>query len=93
MPLATFEDFFDAGYHCNDRWCMDFAIRQGRYDVVELLFTRGKDLPTAWYAPQEELVGLALAEEDEKMADLIRRLYPARKTTGLVAALVRKMKG
>lgn len=90
LPLSTFEQFFDAGYHCNDVWCMNFAIRHGRYDVVELLFTRGKDLPTARYETQEKLLGLALEKNDDKMADLIRRLYPVRKKASLMDTLMGK---
>lgn len=76
MPLSTFEDFFDHGYRFDDGWAVRFAVQHDRADVLELLFSRGAQLPTARYDTKEELIKLALEEKNLEMVDVINRVYP-----------------
>lgn len=88
MPLSTIEDFFDAGFECNDWWSIRRAVSTKRHDVAELLFSRGKKIPTASYPPKDELIKDAIENNDIQMVEIIKNLYPKTKKRGVLGTIV-----
>jgi hypothetical protein len=78
MPVSTIEQFFDAGYRFDDAYALKDAVRYKRPDILEAMFARGKDLPTAWYPPRRELLDIAEENNDKGMVAVINRVYPTR---------------
>jgi hypothetical protein len=75
LPVSTFEQFFDAGYQGIDPFAVERAVDRGRLDVLEVLITRGKDLPYAEFPPEKDLIERAKQNKDREMVEAIRRLY------------------
>ncbi|KAM0437835.1 hypothetical protein ACHAPT_002200 [Fusarium lateritium] len=90
MPALTFEEFFDHGYRFDDGWAVRSAVQCNRPDVLEVLFRRGGQLPTARFDSKEELIELAFEVDNLEMVDVINRVYPVSpKKRGFVGSLAR----
>lgn len=98
MPASTFEDFFDYGYRFDDPWAVRFAVSHKRLDVLEVLFARGKTLPTACLVPKDELIKLAMEDNSLEIADFVEREYPRvpgraqNRVRGLVNCIARMLR-
>jgi hypothetical protein len=68
LPASTMEQFFDAGYQCNDYWAVRWAVQYRRPDILGVLFERGKKIRTAWFSPRQELLDTV---EENKDADMV----------------------
>lgn len=86
MPASTFTQFFDAGYALNDPSVVREAVRKGRTDVLEVLFARGKDLPTARYSARNTLIDLC--KGDKAMVALNKNSYPTSGKQGWKGTIV-----
>ncbi|KAF4461545.1 ankyrin [Fusarium albosuccineum] len=90
LPASIFEEFFDHGYRFDDGWAVRAAVSWSRPDVLEVLFRRGGRLPTARFAPKEELIKLAMENKDLDMVDVINRVYPVQpKNRGFFKTIAR----
>lgn len=90
MPASTFTQFIDAGYALDDPNVFEEAVRKSRADVLEVLFARGKDLPTARYPARKTLIGLR--KGDKAMVALIKSKYPTPEKKGWTATIVRALR-
>ncbi|KAM6507049.1 hypothetical protein FALCPG4_018439 [Fusarium falciforme] len=90
MPASIFEEFFDHGYRFDDNCAVRTAVSWNRPDVLEVLFRRGGRLPTARFASKEELIKLAMENDNVDMVDMINRVYPGQpKKRGFVKTIAR----
>ncbi|KAJ4424532.1 hypothetical protein N0V82_000856 [Gnomoniopsis sp. IMI 355080] len=91
MPASTFTQFFDAGYALDDPSVFREAVRKSRADVLEVLFARGKDLPTARYPAQKTLIDLSKGD-NKAMIALIKDNYPTSRKEGWAAIIINALR-
>ena len=92
LPPSTIEHFFDAGYRCDDGWAIKWAVREKRSDALQVLFRRGKQLATARFPTEEELIKMAEENQDAQMIEQIKQLYPhAARKKGFIASMAAKL--
>jgi hypothetical protein len=94
LPMSTFEQFFDAGYHGNDSYAVELAVENKRPDVLGVLFARSRNFPEAKFPPEEQLIEVANKGNDSDMVVAIKRAYAARsrQQKGLIATLISKFR-
>lgn len=93
LPASTFEKFFDAGYRGNDPHAVELAVKNGRRDVLEVLFARSKDLSEAIFPSKGDLIEVASKVDDSDMVAAIKRSYAVRSQPrkGLITTLLNKL--
>ncbi|PVH93711.1 hypothetical protein DM02DRAFT_732965 [Periconia macrospinosa] len=94
LPTSTFKQFLDAGYAGNDPFAIKLAVEHQRPDVFELLCSRGRRVPDAYFPPEEELIMAANENKDPDMVAMIKRAYASRSRSGkgFLATLVGKIR-
>jgi hypothetical protein len=94
LPKSTFELFYDAGYSGRESWAARHAVTEGRPDVLEVIFRRGRHLPFAQFPSEENLIDAASEKKDPEMAALIRRLCAdhSQRNKGLISKVFSKFR-
>ncbi|CAI6338889.1 unnamed protein product [Periconia digitata] len=95
LPTSTFEQFFDAGFSCNDPHVARLAVEKKRPDVLEVLFARGKNIPGAYFPPKEDLIKAANETNNSEIVANINQLYAehqAKPKKGLLTNLMDKFR-
>lgn len=95
LPASTMEQFFDAGYEMEYGGPMSDAIKEGRADIVEVLYRRGRELKEPVLPSAKELMKASKATKNnqQEMIALTKRLFPKEydEKDGFMSTILKKL--